>query len=625
MIAALVAGWFAYMPGLGGTFLLDDASNLGGLKSIDDWISKLNFILSGSAGPLGRPLALATFVPQASAWGQSAEVFLTANVLLHLINAALLAWVLYRISTAREVDQDKALFAAVAAAAIWLFMPLLASSSLMIVQRMTTLSAFFVLLGLAGYLQARQALNRRPAAAFAGMSLSLVAGATLAAFSKENGALLPTLVLVIEATLLDRPKAVQLRRWRAWAALFLVLPTLLILAYLVSRVPYSAEIVLSRDFTGWERLLTEARVLWGYLFNAFVPQPGSFGPFHDGYPIARTLLNPVTFIAVAGWLTVLALAATWRRRYPLPAFAILWFIAGHLLESTVIPLELYFEHRNYVPIIGPVYALSMLVAGVRPPRQRLARGGLAGYVAVNAAILLAVTSVWGNPPRAAEYWHSRFPESARASTNVATWQLQQQGPAAAALSLRNLVRRQPGVGYVKIQELNLACIHAPRKRHAQLAGELRDLLSEIRFSAIAVTMLSELFTTITRTECRDVDAETVRTLAAQLLSNPRYKNNRRHNQLHHQLLARILRHEGKYEATLEQLRSAMKFGTSSELNMMMVTTFLDAQDFDGARRYIEQAYQDAPANPLARIVWLNDLKELRRYTEILEASRGSET
>jgi hypothetical protein len=153
---AVAGGWFAYAPALGGPFLLDDFSNLGGLASVEDTRSALIFAFSGFAGPLGRPLALAKFLPQAAAWGEAAEPFLRVNILIHLLNACVLAWVLHRLAIVSRVREEKALFVAIAAASLWLFLPLLASASLLVVQRMTTLSALFVLLGLAGYLHARQ-------------------------------------------------------------------------------------------------------------------------------------------------------------------------------------------------------------------------------------------------------------------------------------------------------------------------------------------------------------------------------------------------------------------------------------------------------------------------------------
>ena len=46
----------------------------------------------------------------------------------------------------------------------------------------------------------------------------------------------------------------------------------------------------------------------------------------------------------------------------------------HLLESSYIPLELYFEHRNYMSMIGPIMA-SVWYLNVLLERSMLAIGG----------------------------------------------------------------------------------------------------------------------------------------------------------------------------------------------------------------------------------------------------------
>src|SRR5690606_26877535 len=131
--------------------------------------------------------------------------------------------------------------------------PLLASSSLMVVQRMTTLSATFVLAALGTYLHAREAMEQSPLRSYAGMSLSLVLGTVLAILAKESGALLPVYVLALEMTLLPHPAAAG-RGWRPWKLVFLVLPAAAILVYLLTCLPYSEALTLRRDFTGLERL-----------------------------------------------------------------------------------------------------------------------------------------------------------------------------------------------------------------------------------------------------------------------------------------------------------------------------------------------------------------------------------
>jgi protein O-mannosyl-transferase len=618
ILASVVAlAWVAYSPALGGALLFDDMSNLGGLSRVEDTMSSLVFIFSGDAGPVGRPLALATFVPQADVWGEAAEPFLRVNIVIHLVNACLLAWVFYRLALSSGAGEDRRYFVALAAAAVWLFMPLLASSSLMIVQRMTTLSASFVLLGLAGYLHARQGLDRKPTRSLAGMSFCLIAATALAVLAKESGALLPVYVLVLEATILSPPEGIGRPRWRIWKALFLLLPTAAILAYLASRVPYDPALVLKRDFTAWERLLTESRILWQYLFNALVPQPGEFGPFHDGYPVSRTILEPLTMLAFAGWAVLLALGLLWRRRWPLAAFAVLWFLGGHLLESTVVPLELYFEHRNYLPVAGPLFALCVALSRVRAPRQRLIYAGVSAYVLLSALVLYSHTTLWGNPPAAARYWQEHFPESVRAATTAARYRLASEGLQGTQQALHRVVEQNPAAGFVKIPELSLSCISAPDADHSRIVADLRRLLKNSDFNYTVATMLSELFTTVSRAECNGVDGGTVRMLADTLLTNRRYKADPRYNHLHHQLIARILRHDGKYEQAIEHLRTAMRYQRSADLNMMMVTTYADAQDFDAARAFIEQARENLPWQPMKRFVWSTRLDTLSRYVDRL--------
>lgn len=617
-------GWLVYAPALGGPLLLDDIGNLSGLSRVEDLQSALLFIFSGDAGPLGRPIALASFAVQADAWGGPARPFLAVNVLIHVANAALLFWVLYRLSVSSGVPENVRVFVAGASAAAWLFMPLLASASLMVVQRMTTLSATFVLLGLAGYLHWRGGIEQSPRRSIVLMSASLVMGTILAAFTKESGALLPVYVLVLESTLLRRPSAAG-REWFFWKTVFLVLPTAAIAGYVASRIPYDMPLVLARDFTGWERLITEARVLWQYLFNAFLPRPGSFGPFHDDVPISRTLLEPLTIAATGAWIVVLGLALRWRRRQPLFALAVLWFSAGHLIESTVVPLEIYFEHRNYLPVIGPLFALFAALPRVPGEYRRLAVAGAGAWILINAAFLFSLTSLWGNPPLAVRYWHGHSPESVRAATTFAEYVLKEEGAKPALRTLEQIANAEPGSAYVLIPALSLSCTIAPDANLEPQVEKVAGLLGNVDFSQTVSTMLSDLYTTALRTDCHGVDAAVVQELAQALLRNPRYAKNPAYNRLHHELMARMLRDRGEFERTLEHLRAARGIGRDVKLNMMFVTTYADARRFDAAKEYIAQARGEPPLRPWKRFVWQRGLDELETYIAMVERSTNSPT
>jgi hypothetical protein len=622
IIAILAIGWFVYRPALSGTFLLDDTPNLSGLASIDDTGSALQFTLAGTAGPLGRPLALASFVPQAAAWGSNAEPFIRINILIHLLNGLLvfaLASQLARITLTNKRDVP---LLAISVSALWIFLPLLASSSLLIVQRMTTLSATFVLAGLCTYMIARRQLASRPTAALAGMSLSVVVATLLAAFTKENGALLPVFALVLEVTILSPPQDIPSIRWKAWSGLFLFAPAMFFLVYLVAQLPYDEQVIAKRDFTGAHRLFSEAKILWEYLLNAFAPRGGQLGPYHDWRLVDGRSYDSTTVIAMIAWCAVLVAAFRWRHTYKVAAFAVFWYLGGHSLESTTIPLELYFEHRNYLPIFGPVFALCYAVFRIGGRYRAISRVALAIYTLINTGILFSVTSLWGTPLLAASYWYQHNPSSVRAATTLASRQLHGIGAESAIETLRAYADSNPVHGYVRIPELNLRCKISPQNDHAELVEYLESTLPLITFSHAPGEMLDELLTTAIDSSCASVNPDVVADLATAVMKNPKYEKNTRYNQFHHMLMARIERVNGNTEATLAHLARAIEITPTDDLNMMTVTALVDAGRFDDARDFIEESAGRLPARPLKRYNSQKNLEELMIYVNEMEKLTG---
>ncbi|HYQ72268.1 MAG TPA: hypothetical protein VET88_10110, partial [Gammaproteobacteria bacterium] len=118
-----------------------------------------------------------------------------------------------------------------------------------------------------------------------------------------------------------------------------------------------------RDFNLQERLLTQGRVLVFYLQMIVMPSIQALGLYHDDIPISHGLLDPpatlYSLLALAGMLLA-ALVLLGKR--PLVSLGILWFFAGHVLESSVIPLEIAHEHRNYLADYGILLALGSTIA-----------------------------------------------------------------------------------------------------------------------------------------------------------------------------------------------------------------------------------------------------------------------
>jgi hypothetical protein len=616
--AVLLVGWFVYQPATNSVFLLDDNPNLSGLEQVDDARSALQFVVSGLAGPVGRPLALATFLPQADMWNETPASFIRANILIHLLNG-FLTWVFFlQLARARNVPGREAELIALGAMALWLFLPLLASSSLMIVQRMTTLAAMFVLLGLNGYLYARSHIRSDARRALTGMTASIALGTLLAVLSKENGAILPSFVLVIEMTLLQSPMNRESRAWRMWQLVFLMLPTLAIILFLASRLPYSEDVVLMRGMTGWERLLTQAQILWEYLFNAFVPSPSRYGPFHDGYPLTRTVLSPVAFAAFASWILVIGVAVLWRRKYPIAAFAALWFVTGHLLESTTVPLELYFEHRNYLPLLGPVFAMGYLLFSITGQYRNVVRIGLAGYLLVNIGVLFSVTSLWGKPLEAAGYWRVNSPASVRAAAHLAARQMTDIAGPVGLITLQEFSAEHPEHAYLRLHELAVACRLSSERDYSPLVTKLEDDLASIKFDLSVGRLLDNLMLAVSETGCSTIDRESVRVLAEAVADNPVYAKSDRYMSSHHLLIAGMAIESGDHREAMRALERAKNAWKSSSVDSLIVSQLAAEGRFDEARDYIEQAGNTVPWHPLRRLSVLMSLKRLRSEVDARE-------
>ena len=372
-------------PGCPSGFILDDFPNLRSLKSgapLPDAERILQFVLGGGSGPTGRPVALASFLIDDTAWPSEPGRFKRTNILFHLLNGALLCWCAV-LALRRPDGHDSLLVAltAAAAAGIWLLHPFNVSTVLYVIQRMTLLSATFVLTGLIFYLKGRAMLRARPVHGYALMTTGIVVCGGLGVLSKENAALLPLLVLVTEYTLVrGRELPLPDRGFRVWQSVFLILPVAALAVWHVVKFPSFMSGYRSRPFDLAERLLTESRVLLDYLGYAFVPRRAGTGLFHDDFVISRGLFDPPeTAVSVFVVFGLLGLGVLLAKRRPVLAFAILWFFAGHSLEAGIAPLELYFEHRNYLPLAGPILAFAYYGLRLPPPFRA---GGYAACRAV---------------------------------------------------------------------------------------------------------------------------------------------------------------------------------------------------------------------------------------------------
>lgn len=456
---------FLYHFGWSGTWHFDDKGSLGGLSKVYadgwmDWQAALVFVFDGTAGPLGRSISLASFLVDGSSWPATPYDMLSNNSLLHIVNGLLLFTVIYRLILNHSSNSYTASLIAAISSATWLFMPIHVSASLMAVQRMTLLSSSFMLLGFWVYLLGRSHFeqNGQSIKSLFVMACGVGGGTLLGAFSKEQALLLPTLIWVAEAALL---KPVDLTRrkysWIAFKAVAFYLPTLVILSYLFKYFMLGEGSYASRDFSQAERLWTQPIILWEYLHLAFSPVASKFGPFHDDHLVYNFSFKPL--FAVIAWVVLLVFSWKLRKKTSLLLFAVMWFLVAHLIESSVIALELYFEHRNYLAVIGPIIALVYggYQACVKYNLKKVFYSVSVLYIGILSFSLYQTTSLFGDPELAAEIWYLNHPQSARSAQYLVNTTLEQGDVAGAVHIIEKATENIPSTPLLEMQSLLLSC------------------------------------------------------------------------------------------------------------------------------------------------------------------------
>jgi len=421
----LILTILVYVPGLPGPLLLDDLPQLESLiaqSAHDPDLLFRNYIIS-SSGPLGRPVAMATFIGNAITHGPDIWWWKFTNVMLHLASGLLVCGL-----TAMLLQVSSKRFAAdpwivgIIIAGFWLLHPLQVSTVLYTVQRMTELSTLFVLAGLVCYVRGRLVQEQSPGIGWLYIGLGFGLFYPLAVLSKESGLLFPVYCSLIELFVCQfRGGALLRRRLKIFHGVLLA-GYLSAAAYVL--VNFSSVVLESyaiRDFSLLERVLTQFRVLVVYLSQLLLPVQGKMGFFHDDISVSTGLFSPVT--TLFSGLVVVALissAVLLRKKLPLYAFGVLFFFASHALESSVLGLELMYEHRNYIGSFGILIAVLAIIPLVITQRRSLIIAVLIGLTGFSF-LTWQRTLTWSSPGTLYEHMYESHPESPRLNlffTNV---------------------------------------------------------------------------------------------------------------------------------------------------------------------------------------------------------------
>lgn len=413
----LIASVLTFAPGLLGSFIFDDLPNL---VSAEGWkASSLSAealsraLQSDISGTVGRPFSMASFAINHAFTGMSPFWLKLTNLLWHGLNGVLVWRLCRQLLTLHPQGTLTSAWPALILALIWLLHPLQISTVLYVVQRMEIAAATGILLSLLAYVAAR----RRELAgerAWPWLLLSIAMMLVGLGF-KETALLVPLFALLLECCLFRFRSSGggMSRRWVGFWAVVVVIGLVFYLCMIIPRLqawPY-----VSRGWGPGERLLTQLPVLVMYLKQILLPWPNGFHFYYDNFPVARGLDSHV-IVSVLILISLIAMAWMARRRWPLTTLGVGWFFIAHALTSNLWPLELAFEHRNYLALLGVLLAMVQPVEAVL---RRLNTDARAAMIMAPLVLLAVLTHIeartWGDPMRLAWTLENRNPNSPRAS------------------------------------------------------------------------------------------------------------------------------------------------------------------------------------------------------------------
>jgi len=311
---------------------------------------------------LTRFLPMITFAINHTVGKSNVLYFHVVNILIHLFAFFALFWFLRQIlAAAKSEGPEKPLyeiaeFFPLCAAAMWALSPVQTSAVTYLVQRMASMQALFFTLSSACFIKARLLSEKEPGRGLFFYFFCAVAAAC-SFLSKENSAALPVALVMIDVWFFDSAWLKKARAWCrkiGWEARYTTVALLvLVFVYGLSMlVPQLLSGYANRNFTLAERLLTEGRVVVWYMSLLLWPVPSRLSMEHS-FQISTSLFAPHTTLPALALIgAMIFLAVRFRKRFPVITFGIAWFFLNLVIESTVIPLELVFEHRLYLPSMG---------------------------------------------------------------------------------------------------------------------------------------------------------------------------------------------------------------------------------------------------------------------------------
>jgi tetratricopeptide (TPR) repeat protein len=346
----LLCGFLAYSNALHAPFYFDDHPNIlhnSRVLNARDWIGIFNDNATRSLSHLS--FAINYELGGVSPWG-----YHIVNLIIHLLNG-IFVFAITRFLMMTPAFRTRPPFSApenliaFSAGLIFVCHPLQTQAVTYIVQRITSMAAFFYLATVLLYLHFR--ISKKRASYLLGLFTAL-----LGILSKEIAFTLPAALLLCEIFFFapSRETAWQLvKRLLPFALISLLIPGLLFLNQhdIIENGGQMALVpTMAKNIPRGIYFITQLDVIRTYLRLLILPVRQTFD--YD-FPFSAGFFTPATFGSFILLMAVFALGFRLIRRQPLASFGIFFFFLALSVDSSIIPLpDLIFEHRLYLSVAG---------------------------------------------------------------------------------------------------------------------------------------------------------------------------------------------------------------------------------------------------------------------------------
>ncbi len=603
----------SYSNTFGNSWQLDDFPNILWNQSIridnlgPDTLFRTFFASPTEEGKLYRPIPCLSFALNWYVGGDNVFGYHLVNILIHVLSAFLLYLTvlnLYKTPKLKDTEPNSAFFVAVLSSAIWAVHPVQTQAVTYIVQRMASMAAFFYLLSLFCYLKARLSSGSLSRFVFGVLSLLSFFAAV---GSKENAAALPLALILLEIAFfrdLSEPKTRKL-----FVNSFVVCSAMAILAgWLCISAEEKIRIFdgyANRTFTIRERLMTEPRVIIFYLSQIFYPISSRFSIEHD-FAISKSLLSPWTTVpSILAIFALVAVAVVRINKKPVSSFAILFYFSNHIIESTIIPLEIVFEHRNYLPSL--FLFVPIAEGGYCLINHYRNKNAFIGFLIVFSITALLICLGLGTRTRNLAWssgrslWASaleKVPNSNRALHNLAFFHYESKGDYKTAKEYYEkalLSKNNPHVSALAVTRNNLAALYLK-------TGEYEKAILIYRQSLEEYPGLWHTYLGLAKAHVRLKDWEKALPLLEAAIENHDRRNSANYNA---RGLAYLKLGEG--EKALQDFRNSLRIHPLKKETLNYIGAyFAMAQNYSRSLWFFKIAASFYPDDPFTRM-WLSAL------------------